>query len=145
MDVKQIKQLSELVSFSLSQKEGKKQVLIGYLNDRILDSSLKKGVNLKGFKVYVDNSAVRHAFKRHGVKSIEARNGRIPICVFDVMLLPELIKEGELIEITESSLVISKNKFGIIGDIICELRISNKKGRRIYLKTMFNKKRGRTP
>ena len=96
---------------------------------------------MPNLKVYVDSFSIRHAFNKHGVKSKRVPKGEIPVCVFDILLLPDLIKKANVLKVEKDVIKISKNEFGLIGEIVCELRISRKKGNRIYLKTIYNKKK----
>lgn len=127
IDLKTFKELGDLVTFSLSQKTGLKKVNLG------------KYKNLKGIDnidFLIDSYAVRHSFKKHGVNS----KSHLPICVFDIMYLPQILRSGKVVRTDTDVIVVSKNNFGIIGEIVFEF-IKNKRGDKYHLKTMYNKRR----
>lgn len=128
MDIKLFKELGDLVAYSLSRKTGLKRVALGGGFQNL------KGVENIDF--FIDSYAVRHSFNKHGVKT----KSHLPICVFDVMYLPQILNTGKVIRTDEDVIVISKNNFGTIGEIVFEF-IKNKRGNKYHLKTMYNKKR----
>lgn len=139
------KELNELLLFSLTRKTGKKEVSLGKPSRAIISFAKKHNIDLRGFEILLDSFAVRHSFNRHGVKSPGVKRGQMPICVFDVLLLPELLKVADIIAVTQETILLSKKGFGTIGEIVLEIRISNRKGQRLYIKTMYNKKRSGNP
>jgi phage-Barnase-EndoU-ColicinE5/D-RelE like nuclease3 len=128
--------------YSLSNNIGLKVVDLGNVPENIVRSAKKSGIDVKGFNILITSYGVRHAFKKHGIKSVSVKNGEIPICVFDIILLPQIIKEGTLRENQDkSSLILVKQNFGILGEIVFEFVISKYKGNRLVLQTIYNKKR----
>lgn len=133
IDLDLTKKLGDLVVYSLSQKTGLKRLSLG-----------KEFYNLKGsehIEFFIDSYSIRHAFKKHGVKS----KNDLPICVFDILLLPTILRNGHVVRTDDQALVVSKNKFGLIGEIVFEFISSTRKGNKYHLKTMYNKKRAVKP
>lgn len=135
-----IKELGDLLIYSVKNREKVKRVYIGFPSPKLVQQALKFNVNLQDKKIYVDSSALRHSFNKHGIKSINVKNGATPLCPFDLMYLPDMIQTGKVVGFKNDCLEIERNSFGVIGGIVLELLISNKKGNRLYLKTMYNTK-----
>lgn len=141
VDLLLFKDLGDLLITSLQDKRKVKQICIGVASDEFVKRCKKIGLEIDGAKIFIDSFSLRHSFNKHGVKSISAKNGAIPLCPFDLMYLPNIIQTGKILEFKDDCILIEKDNIGIIGGVACEFRVSSKRGKRLYLKTMYNIKR----
>jgi len=140
-NVKLFIELGDLMLYAARNKTTVKRVFIGKASPKLVREGEKHGLDFKDAKVYVDSSALQHSFKKHGVNSIMAKNGALPLCPFDLMFLPDLIQTGRIIEVNKNGFLIEKTNTGVIGGIFCTMRVSNRKGKRIFLVSMYNSKK----
>ena len=72
---------------------------------------------------------------------LPVQNGELPICIMDLLLFKTNIFSFDIIEQRVDSILFYKNQEQHVNVTICEIRKSKSKGKRLYLKTMYNRKR----
>ena len=66
------------------------------IDEELMSLAASHGINLKGFKHVIETSGIRHAEKRHGIKS----NDRAPLSLEDYLLIPFIIKNRDKVEVS---------------------------------------------
>jgi len=143
INIELTKELGDLLVFSMKNKDKAKQVNIGVPSPKIIRQANNFGVDLNNCNVYIDSYAVRHSLNKHGLTSVKIQDGVIPLCPFDLIFIPDLLQNGQVVAFEKDCLTIKRDGLGVYGGIVCEVRMSMRKGTRVYLKTMYNiKKKG---
>lgn len=138
---KELQEICDLIKFSKVNRSIKRYLNFGLLPEDFVRNTLLYDIDLADFRLFIDTSGINHVLKRHGHDSNLARNGELPICIIDLMFFKSYIINFDFVEQNNDSLMLYKKQAKHINVTICEMRISNSKGRRLYLKTMYNKKR----
>lgn len=140
-DHKELQEICDLIRFSKSNRGVKRYLNFGLLPEDVVSKALLKDIDLTDFRLFIDTSGINHTLNGHGFNSIVRKNGEVPICILDFIFLKFDVLEFDHIEENEDAIIFYKNKVRHLKVIVCEARVSNKKGKRLYLKTMYNKKR----
>ena len=140
-DHKELQEICDLIRFSKSNRGVKRYLNFGLLPEDVVSKALLKDIDLTDFRLFIDTSGINHVLKRHGHDSDLAAHGELPICIMDLLFFKTYLLNFDFIEQNADSLMFYNNHVKHTNVTICEMRISDSKGRRLYLKTMYNKKR----
>ncbi len=141
------KEIRELVEFALSDDLNQhKAIFIGKVTHKQAEVIKKQiGIDIYGCERYLDTNAIRHTIKNHGSAKDEEKRGQIAINIDDFENIPNFISKAKDVK------YIGKNKLkqdvfqytteenGIVF-IIEGVRI-NKHGNKIFIETMFKRKK----
>lgn len=92
--------LVSLASEAVEGKEGNKR-FIDYrpvTHREALDIQSNTGIDVEGYVHVLDESSVRHMFRRHGDPVVEAKRGQVAITLEDMALLPVIVSQYDSVE-----------------------------------------------
>ena len=141
---KVIKDIScdETEAFVNRVMSNKEQSLFKAYIGELVKASDDRGNDLSGYKVFIDNSGIKHTFKKHGNQKTEEARGQIAITVDDFNQLCEFVSdiqnltyEGTKLNMDKLLAIIPKDD--VLYFIIFELRTKRKE---LGLTTMYKRK-----
>ncbi len=141
-------EIKEFVENVLADKTNQMQKMdLGKVSQEEIQAIQEKlGFNLTDYQRFLDNSGIKHAFKKHGSPKTEEPRGQIAITPDDFERILEIVQNPDLVE------YLGKNRIGNdlilyekeIENILCYvegIRESKKKHRKeVYLETFYIKK-----
>jgi phage-Barnase-EndoU-ColicinE5/D-RelE like nuclease3 len=141
------KEIRELVEYALFDIENKNKALeIGIVNKKQSEVIKENtGIETYGCKRFLDTSAIKHILRKHGSIKTEEKRGQIAINIDDFENIPTYIANADLIEYVGKNLLqqdvfkYTSQQNGLI--IIIESVVINKRGNKIYIETMYKKKK----
>ena len=99
------------------------------IDDELLELAAKHNIDLTGYKHVIETSGIQHSENRHGKQSKD----REPLSLEDYLLVPYIIKERDMVEMSPQRDVRHRNRILIytkqIGDTyyyVEEVRMKNK-------------------
>jgi hypothetical protein len=141
------KEIRELVEYALSDIDNKNKALeIGIVNKK-QSQIIKENIGLEtyGCKRFLDTSAIKHILSKHGSIKTEEKRGQIAINIDDFEQIPFYISNADSIEyvgknrLKQDVFKYTTNEENQI--IIIESVVLNKYGNKIYIETMYKKKK----
>ncbi len=140
--------IKEFVENVLADKNNHVQKMdLGTLNETEIQFIQEKmGLNLTDYRRILDNSGIKHAFKKHGDPKTEELRGQIAITSEDFEKILEIVQNPDLIEYLGKNrigndLILYEKEFEAMMCYVEGLRESKKKHRKeAYLETFYKKK-----
>lgn len=143
-----MKNIKELVHFALSDKLNKhKEIKINNVTKKQASLFVSViGKDLQGAERYIDTSTVRHIISKHGSVKKELSRGQIAINLDDFELIPKVLKNATKITyLGKNNLKQDSFEYQLelkdVYVVIEAVRISKRKGDRLYISTMYKKKK----
>lgn len=141
------KEIRELVGYALSDIDNKNKALeIGMVNKK-QSQIIKENIGLEtyGCKRFLDTSAIKHILRKHGSIKTEEKRGQIAINIDDFEQIPFYISNADSIEyVGKNKLKQDVFKYSMSEEnqiVIIESVVLNKYGNKIYIETMYKKKK----
>jgi hypothetical protein len=139
-----VKSIIELVKQTLSSKDN---ILIklnlGNVTQQHAELIFSKtGININGYKLIIDNYAIKHTLLSHGSISKESKRGQIAVTIDDFKLIPEVINspdniiDGGLNKIGRRVIILEK----IINNKVVYIEEIRTKHKELAMQTMYIKK-----
>ena len=120
---------SELVELIGTSCDYKFCIIDETIDDELLELAAKHNIDLTGYKHVIETSGIQHSENRHGKQSKD----REPLSLEDYLLVPYIIKERDMVEMSPQRDVRHRNRVLIytkqIGDTyyyVEEVRMKNK-------------------
>ena len=120
---------SELVELIGTSCDYKFCIIDETIDDELLELAAKHSIDLTGYKHVIETSGIQHSENRHGKQSKD----REPLSLEDYLLVPYIIKERDMVEMSPQRDVRHRNRILIytkqIGDTyyyVEEVRMKNK-------------------
>ena len=120
---------SELVELIGTSCDYKFCIIDETIDDELLELAAKHNIDLTGYKHVIETSGIQHSENRHGKQSKD----REPLSLEDYLLVPYIIKERDMVEMSPQRDVRHRNRILIytkqIGDTyyyVEEVRMKNK-------------------
>ena len=131
---------SELIGLISNTCDYKFCIVDETIDDELLETAAKHGIDLTGFKHVIETSGVQHAIKRHGPKS----NDRAPLTLEDYLLVPYIIKNRDRLSIStsktrqrESTVLVYEKQIELDYYYVEEIRTGQKS---LAFQTMYKRK-----
>jgi hypothetical protein len=134
--------IMQLVTIALSHKEGVQWQSLGEITDKQKqDIQQATGINIEDYSEHIlDESNIRHAWKRHTNAKIEESRNQIPLTEADFLLIPFVLQEYDSVKKGLSGKLQTIEYHKRINGYVVVIEEIRTKRKKLAFKTMYKKR-----